>query len=227
MKQYRHHAGGVAVALTVFLWASAAAAAPGKLCSVTRAWVERHCDKAGRLATPERCTKWRGWLDDRCPTEKPSASDTGTDRSKVGDDRADRSKAAVPVDRSNAGDGRAKRSETALSAGREKRGGLLRQNVSLAARPVCRPSVPEARPVTTRTTWLRGTMRRGIASARIKSARASSMSSSNGHRAAAAPRSPVLYYRTTPYRDQVFVTDHVLRRGKEAAFFRSYEAARQ
>jgi hypothetical protein len=33
-----------------------------------------------------------------------------------------------------------------------------------------------------------------------------------------------VYYRTTPYRDQVFVTDHVLRPGKEAAFFRAHEA---
>src|ERR1700694_580606 len=100
-------AGAAAAALAAIVWASAAGAAPGKLCSVTRGWVERHCDKAGRLATPERCTKWRGWLGDRCPTDKPSVSDTGTSRSKVGDERPDRSKAAVSdkrVDRSKAKD---------------------------------------------------------------------------------------------------------------------------
>jgi hypothetical protein len=34
-----------------------------------------------------------------------------------------------------------------------------------------------------------------------------------------------VYYRTTPFRDQVFVTDHVLRPGKEAAFYRAHEAS--
>ena len=35
---------------------------------------------------------------------------------------------------------------------------------------------------------------------------------------------PLTYYRTTPYKDQVFATDFILRPGKEAAFFRAYEA---
>ena len=35
---------------------------------------------------------------------------------------------------------------------------------------------------------------------------------------------PLTYYRTTPYKDQVFLTDFVLRPGKEAAFFRAAEA---
>jgi hypothetical protein len=36
---------------------------------------------------------------------------------------------------------------------------------------------------------------------------------------------PLTYYRTTPYKDQVFLTDFVLRPGKEAAFFRAAEAS--
>jgi len=36
---------------------------------------------------------------------------------------------------------------------------------------------------------------------------------------------PLTYYRTTPYKDQVFSTDFVLRPGKEAAFFRAAEAS--
>jgi hypothetical protein len=35
---------------------------------------------------------------------------------------------------------------------------------------------------------------------------------------------PVTYYRTTPYKDQVFFTDFDLRPGTEAAFFRAQDA---
>jgi hypothetical protein len=37
---------------------------------------------------------------------------------------------------------------------------------------------------------------------------------------------PMVYYRTSPYRDQVFVTDHVLSPGKEAPFFRALESSK-
>ena len=180
----RHHAGAAAAAFAALFWASAAAAAPGKLCSVTRGWVERHCDKAGRLATPERCTKWRGWLDDRCPTDKPSVSDAGANRSKaaVSDERVKRSKAAVleRVDRSKVRDDK-NYDAAGYSPPRHRK---------------------HAHKVRTRVVYVyvERPPRRCCHS------------------------DPVLYYRTSPYRDQVFLTDYVLRPGKEAAFFRAYEA---
>lgn len=177
----RHRVGAAAVALTAIGWASAAGAAPGKLCGVTRGWVERHCDKAGRLATPERCTKWRGWLDDRCPTDKPSVSDTDTNRNKVGDERPDRSTAAVDANpyRSKVKDNRTTRYDPPRH---RKHAHKVRARVVYVyverPRPCCYSE-------------------------------------------------PLVYYRTTPYKDQVFFTDYVLRPGKEAAFFRAQEAGRQ
>lgn len=175
-------AGAAAAAFVALFWASAAGAAPGKLCSVTRGWVERHCDKAGRLATPERCTKWRGWLDDRCPTNKPDVSDTGANRSKAGDERTNRSKAAVyeRVDRSKVRDDRDYDAARYSPPRHHKHAHKVRTRVVYVyvERPPRRCCYSD----------------------------------------------PVLYYRATPYKDQVFFTDYVLRPGKEAAFFRAYEA---
>ena len=212
--------GAAAAALAAIVWASAAGAAPGKLCSVTRAWVERHCDKAGRLATPERCTKWRGWLGDRCPADMPSVSDTGTNRSKVGEERPDRSKAAEldkRVDRNKAGDGRATRGETAVSGVSDQRS---------------KAAVADANPY-----------RRKVKDIRDHDAAKYNLSRHRKHTHKIRTRvvyvyverpprrccysEPVLYYRTTPYRDQVFFTDYVLRPGNEAAFFRAQEDGRQ
>ena len=210
--------GAATAALIAIACASPAASAPGKLCSVTRGWVERHCDKAGRLATPERCTKWRGWLDDRCPADKPS--DTGVNRSKAGDESADLSKAANSdkrVDRSNAGDRPATRSEAALSSMSEKR-----SKAAVADANPYRRKVKDSRD----NRAAKYHQPRHLKHARKVRERVVYIYVERPPRRCCYSE-PVLYYRTTPYRDQVFFTDYVLRPGREAAFYSAQEAGRQ
>jgi len=85
----RHLAGAAAAALAAILWASAAAAAPAKLCSLARGWVDSHCGgaKPSRLATPARCERARAWLDKHCAATA-AASAERADTAKAKDDKA-------------------------------------------------------------------------------------------------------------------------------------------
>jgi hypothetical protein len=196
-----YHAGATVAALTAIIWASASEAAPGKLCNATRSWVERHCDKGGRLATTERCTKWLGWLNDRCPADKPTASDTGPNRGNaaVPDERANPSKPDASkerVDHSKVGDERANRSKAAVYKRRSK----VRDDKNYgAARYSPPPHRKHVNKVRTRIIYV--------------------YVQRPSHRCCHSD----LYYRTTPYRDQVFMTDFVLRPGKEAAFYQAHD----
>jgi hypothetical protein len=213
----RHCVGAGSVAFAALIWGPAAAAAPGeKLCRVTRAWLEKHCDKAGRLATPERCTMWRGLLDDRCATDQPTMRNVDNNRTQGADKQPDRNKAPVldkHVERSNEGDGRANGSETASSAARENErskavavdANSYRKVKNSRTRQVAR-SVPPPHPK-----------------------QAHKVGSHVVYVYVHRPRpccysEPLIYYRTTPYRDEVFFTDYALRPGGEAAFFRALEA---
>ena len=184
--------------MAALLWASATEAASGKLCGVTRGWVESNCDKAGRLATPERCAKWRGWLDARWLADKSRVSDTGDHRTKADavEERINR-KADVSKERANL--------KADVSGERVNRSKVTGNKEYRAARYGPSRHRKHAHKVRTRIVYVY---------------------------AERPPRrcceaDPVLYYRTSPYKDQVFPTDYVLRPGKEAAFLRAYEAARQ
>jgi hypothetical protein len=198
MKQtaIRHHANVAAmVAFAVLLLGAAAAeAAPGKLCSVTRTWVEKRCDKGGRIATPERCTKWLGWLADHCAPSKPDVSDVGTTRGTAGDARPDHGKGS-------SADKRVDRN-TAHASAYVKRSKLKDDKRYMVTRHGPPRQRKHTRKVRSRVIYV------------------------NVDRPQPCCE-PLVYYRSTPYRDQVFPTDYVLRPGKEAAFFRALEANRR
>jgi len=90
----RHLAGAAAAALAAMAWTSIATAAPGRLCSLARGWVEGHCEggKSGRLATPARCEKARTWLDKHCPATA-AASAERAETAKVKEERVKEARA--------------------------------------------------------------------------------------------------------------------------------------
>lgn len=108
----RHGLPALAAGVIAIFWASAAAAAPGKLCSIARGWVEGHCDggKVSRVATPARCARARDWLDAHCPSANKAAELS---------ERAYRSTADVPEARVSRG--KAKEYDEARQASRHRK----------------------------------------------------------------------------------------------------------
>jgi hypothetical protein len=200
----------VTVAVVGIVWASAAMSAPGsgKLCSLARDWVEGHCDgaKASRVATPARCARARDWLDAHCPSTKGQKPEDRVYRSGSNEDASPSKDKEERVYRSDA---RGDASPGKPAAERVYRSEA--RNDSDAARKVREDREHKA--------------------ARYEPAPRRKHANKKRERVyvyAERPRSccysETVYYRTTPYRDQVFVTDHILRPGKEAAFFRAHEA---
>jgi hypothetical protein len=149
---------------------------------------------------------WRGWLDDRCATDKPSASDTGTNRSKAAGEQSEPNKVPEPEKRathSNAGDARANRSETALAMRENKRG----KTAAAETNPYRRKLRDD------------GTQRAARYAPPRHRKHAYKVRTRVDYVYADRPWSccysePVVYYRTPTYRDQVFLTDHILRPGR-------------
>ena len=117
-------------------------------------------------------------------------SDTGTNRSKVEEEHPARSKATEsdkPVDRNKAGDGRATRSETTLAGARDQR-----SKAAVADANPYRRKAKDAAKYNPRHRTHARKVRNPVVYAYVER----------------PPRrccysEPVLYYRTTPYRDQV------------------------
>ena len=210
----QRYASAATAAFAGIVWASAVMSAPGsgKLCSLARDWVEGHCDgaKASRVTTPARCAKARDWLDAHCPNANTNA---GVKAQKP-EERVYRSDSKEDASSSKGKEERVYRSDA-----KEDASGKAREERAYRSEARDDPYVRKAK------------QDRDYKSARYEQAPRKKHARKGRARGVYAERAraccspvPTVYYRTTRYRDDVFVTDYVLHPGNEAAFFRAYEA---